>query len=96
MDCWGLFALRARSLVEHAAWASCLDATSDLKHLAGDVSSLGKAIGSHRGDGAAWLRWLQIDCHRTGMRSVIVLIIAAHRAAAGMHARRHQRGQERR
>ena len=96
MDCWGLLALLARSLVEHAGWASCLDATTDLKHLAGTCSWLGKAIVSHRGDGAAWLRWLQIDCHRTGMRSVIVLIIAAHRAAAGMHARRHQRGQERR
>ena len=96
MNYLGLFALRARSLVEHAAWASCRHATSDLKHLAGTCSWLGKAIVSHRGDGAAWLRWLQIDCHRTGMRSVIVLIIAAHRAAAGMHARRHQRGQERR
>ena len=96
MDCWGLFTLRTRSLVEHAAWASCWDATSDLKHLAGDCSSLGKAIGSHRGDGAAWLRWLQIDWHRTGMRSAIVLSIAAHRAPAGLHARRHQRGQERR
>ena len=96
MDCWGLFALRARSLVEHAAWASCRHATSDLKHLAGDCSSLGKAIGSHRGDGAAWLRWLKIDWHRTGMRAALVLSIAAHRAAAGMHARHHQRGQERR
>ena len=80
-----------------ASWGVLhLDATSDLKHLAGDVSSLGKAIGSHRGDGAAWLRWLQIDCHRTGTRFLIVLIIAAHRVAAGMHARRHRRGQERR
>jgi hypothetical protein len=96
MDCWGLFALCARSLLEHAAWASCCDATSDLKHHAGGASSLGKAIGSHRGDGAAWLRWLQIDWHRTGMRSAIVLSIAAHRAPAGLHARRHQRGQERR
>ena len=96
MDCWGLFALRARSLVEHAASASCTHAISDLKHLAGDCSSLGKAIGSHCGDGAARLRWLQIDWHRTGMRSAIVLSIAAHRAPAGLHARRHQRGQERR
>ena len=76
MDCWGLLALCARSLVEHAGWASCLDATTDLKHLADDCSSLGKAIGSHCGDGAARLRWLQIDLHRTGMRSAIVLSIA--------------------
>ena len=96
MDCWGLFTLRTRSLVEHAAWASCWDATSDLKHLAGDCSWLGKAIVSHRGDGAAWPRGPQIDLHRTGMRAATVLIVAAHRAAAGMHARRHQRGQERR
>ena len=84
MDCWGLLALCARSLVEHAGWASCLDATTDLKHLADDCSSLGKAIGSHCGDGAARLRWLQIDWHRTGMRSAIVLSIAAHRAPAGL------------
>ena len=96
MNFLGLFALRARSLVEHAAWASCRRATSDLKHLAGTCSWLGKAIVSHRGDGAARLRWLQIDWHRTGMRSAIVLSIAAHRAPAGLHARRHQRGQERR
>ena len=96
MDCWGLFTLRTRSLVEHAAWASCWDATSDLKHLAGDCAWLGKAIGSHRGDDAAWLRWLQIDRHWTGMRAAVVLIVAAHRAAADMHVRRHQRGQERR
>ena len=96
MDCWGLLALLARSLVEHAGWASCLDATTDLKHLSDDCSSLGKAIGSHRGDGAAWLRWLKIDWHRTGMRAALVLSIAAHRAPAGLHARRHQRGQERR
>ena len=96
MDCRGLLALCARSLVEHAGWASCLDATTDLKHLADDCSSLGKAIGSHCGDGAARRRWLQIDLHRTGMRSAIVLSIAAHRAPAGLHARRHQRGQERR
>ena len=79
MDCWGFLALLARSLVEHAGWASCLDATTDLKHLADDCSSLGKAIGSHCGDGAARRRWLQIDLHRTGMRSAIVLSIAAHR-----------------
>ena len=96
MDCWGLFALRARSLLEYAAWASCWDTTSDLKHLAGDCAWLGKAIGSHRGDDAAWLRWLQIDRHWTGMRAAVVLIVAAHRAAADMHVRRHQRGQERR
>ena len=96
MDCWGLFALCARSLLEHAAWASCCDATSDLKHHAGGGSWLGKAIGSHRGDGAAWPRGPQIDLHRTGMRAATVLIVAARRAAAGMHARRHQRGQERR
>ena len=96
MDFRGWFALRSRSLVEHAAWASCCDATSDLKHRAGDCSWLGKAIGSHRGDGAAWPRWPQSDWHRTGMRAALVLSIAAHRAAAGMHARRHQRGQERR
>ena len=96
MNCLGLFALRARSLVEHAAWASCRRATSDLKHLAGTCSWLGKAIVSHRGDGAAWPRGPQIDWHRTGMRAATVLIVAAHRAAAGMHARRHQRGQERR
>ena len=96
MDFRGWFALRSRSLVEHAAWASCRRATSDLKHLAGTCSWLGKAIVSHRGDGAARLRWLQIDWHRTGMRSAIVLSIAAHRAPAGLHARRHQRGQERR
>jgi len=96
MDCWGLLALCARSLVEHAAWASCRRATSDLKHLAGTCSWLGKAIVSHRGDGAAWPHGPQIDWHRTGMRAATVLIVAAHRAAAGMHARRHQRGQERR
>ena len=96
MDCWGLLALLARSLVEHAGWASCLDATTDLKHLADDCSSLGKAISSHRGDGAAWPCGPQVDLHRTGMRAATVLIVAAHRAAAGMHARRHQRGQERR
>ena len=96
MNCLGLFALRARSLVEHAAWASCRRATSDLKHLAGTCSWLGKAIVSHRGDGAAWPRGPQIDWHRTGMRAATVLIVAARRAAAGMHARRHQRGQERR
>ena len=96
MDCWGLLALCARSLVEHAGWASCWRATSDLKHLAGNGSWLGKAIVSHRGDGAAWPRGPQIDLHRTGMRAATVLIVAAHRAAAGMHARRHQRGQERR
>ena len=96
MNCLGLFALRARSLVEHAAWASCRRATSDLKHLAGTCSWLGKAIVSHRGDGAAWPRGPQIDWHRTGMRAATVLIVAAHRAAADMHARRHQRGQERR
>ena len=96
MDCWGLFTLRTRSLVEHAAWASCWDATSDLKRHAGICSWLGKAIVSHRGDDAAWPRGPQIDLHRTGMRAATVLIVAAHRAAAGMHARRHQRGQERR
>ena len=96
MDCWGLLSLYARSLVEHAAWASCWRAASDLKHLAGTCSWLGKAIVSHRGDGAAWPRGPQIDWHRTGMRAATVLIVAAHRAAAGMHARRHQRGQERR
>ena len=96
MDCWGLLALLARSRVERAGWASCWRATSDLKHLAGDGSWLGKAIVSHRGDGAAWPRRPQMDLHRTGMRAATVLIVAAHRAAAGMHARRHQRGQERR
>ena len=95
MNFLGLFALRARSLVEHAGWASCLDATTDLKHLA-VTCWLGKAIVSHRGDGAAWPRGPQIDWHRTGMRAATVLIVAAHRAAAGMHAWRHQRGQERR
>ena len=96
MDCWGLFALCARSLLEHAAWASCCDATSDLKHHAGGGSWLGKAIGSHRGDGTVWPHWPQIDWHRTGMRAATVLIVAAHRAAAGIHARRHQRSQKRR
>ena len=48
MNFLGLFAQRARSLVEHAAWASCRHATSDLKHLAGTCSSLGKKSAQRR------------------------------------------------
>ena len=81
-------------MVEHAGWASCWRATSDLKHLAGNGSWLSNEQGdlvSHRGDGAAWPRRPHIDLHRTGMRAATVLIVAARRAAAGMHARRMDR-----
>ena len=100
MDCWACSHcardLWSSTLVERAAWTPHPTSSSLLATFLRSAKRSAVTAATAQHSSAAWLRWLQIDFHRTGMRSVIVLIVAAHRAAAGIHARRHQRSQKRR